>query len=135
MPLDIHMKYPNAGTARVWECVLKALAQGEIGMRIKCVRFSFVPPRHAKLASHRDARCAHRTWAGRLLRTMTQNDLFCCGISMRIRCCHFCVVGTISNRFPMVKCARHRDKPEQASSDPASCVYPTSVSGFACRPF
>ena len=23
-----------------------------------------------------------------------------------------------------MKCARHRDKPEQVSSDPASCVYP-----------
>ena len=58
---------------------LAAFAQGEISMRIKCVQFSIVPPRHAKLASHRDARCAHRTWAGRLLGTMTQNDLFCCG--------------------------------------------------------
>ena len=51
-------------------------------MRTKCVRLSVVVlPRHAKLASHRlmddrDARCAHRTWAGRLSGTMTQNDLF-----------------------------------------------------------
>ena len=34
-------------------------------------------------------------------------------------------MGTISNCLPEVKCARHRDKPEQASSDPASCVYPS----------
>ena len=34
-------------------------------------------------------------------------------------------MGTISNRLPKVKCARHRDKPKQASSVPASCVYPT----------
>ena len=106
---------------------------GEISMRIKCVRFSVVPPRHAKLASHRDARCAHRTWAGRLLGTMTQNYLFCSEnyISMRIRCCHFCVMGTISDRLPKVTCARHRDKLEQAS-DPASCVYPKKCQVFSC---
>ena len=40
------------------------LFRGEISMRIQRVRFSVVPPRHAKLESHG---------------TMTQNDLFCNG--------------------------------------------------------